>query len=202
VLGALGVGSALSSADYESGIRPTAIVDLGFVKLKGGLEYAKAIPQKDDQQPTHAQPERDQRKGYGAAIQFVLNPYVEAGASFARGFEDVRTHDNTDDITGSNNQRTLGAFLNARVVGPFIAGGGFIQNHWENRNPNGKPGPDFAEVDYKEQFLSFFALQYTAFDTIYFKFVGSHSFFKDHGAREAHASNNLLGGRFRMMVLF
>ena len=200
VLGALGSGKAVNT-DYEAGVRPVGILALGIVKLKAGFEYVKAIPQKDDS-PPGAHSDRDTRKGYGAALQFVLNPHVEAGAAYARSFEDVRTNMNNDDIRGSNNTWTAGGFLNARVVGPFIVGGGMLKNHWENRNPNGKPGPDYGTVDYKEQFLSFFALQYTAFDTIYFKFVGSHAFFKDHGGDQAHASNNLLGGRFRMMVLF
>lgn len=201
VLGALGAGGASGTKDYETGVRPVGILDLGIVKFKAGVEYAKAVPQIDDH-PSGHRPERNTRSGYGAALQLVLNPYVEAGVNFARSFEDIRTKENLDDIEHSNNTWTAGAFLNARVVGPFIVGGGALMNHWENRNPNPRPGPDYGTVDYKKQFLSFFALQYTAFDTLYFKFVGSHAFFKDHLEGVKHASNHMLGGRFRMMVTF
>lgn len=201
LLSSLGAGYESGTPQHAAGIRPMGILDFGFVKLKAGYEYSKAIPQEDDRPPVK-DPRRNRRVGYGAALQFVLNPYIEAGGHYAIGMEDVRDQFDNDDLSASNTTWSMGGFLNGRVVKDFIVGGGAYLAHWEDLQPNGKAGPRYGEVDTRDQFFSYFALQYGLWDSIYFKFVGSHAFYRFRDFSETGFSNNMLGGRFRMMVLF
>jgi hypothetical protein len=64
LLGHVGVGnSANASNPYQMDIRPSAIFDIGWVKLKAGYEYGKAIPQDKEEDV------RDSRNGWGLAAQ-------------------------------------------------------------------------------------------------------------------------------------
>ena len=74
----LGLAGSFSGPVY--GTRPVAILDLGWLKLKGGIEYQKLLsfnPTSDKTDITS--------KGVGGAIQFVLAPHVEFGLNAAQG---------------------------------------------------------------------------------------------------------------------
>ena len=82
VLGHIGAGgSPYAGTANQVDVRPSVIFDIGWVKLKAGLEYGLSRPQVPELKL------RDRRNGYGFAAQFVVAPYVEFGASFARGYE-------------------------------------------------------------------------------------------------------------------
>ena len=98
ILGHFGAGNATTSP-YQIDVRPSAIFDIGWVKLKAGLEYGKATPQDPKTQ------NRDTRSGYGFAAQFVVNPWVEFGGSFARGFQDQIDNKNLPMLEASNTFR-------------------------------------------------------------------------------------------------
>ncbi len=118
LLGHIGTGSN-TSQPYQLDIRPSAIFDIGWLKLKAGLEYGKALPQDSTQK------QKDSRNGYGFAAQFVVNPYLEFGGSFARGFEDVLDKDGQVDLTGSNTVRTFGGFINGSpATNPWCSASG------------------------------------------------------------------------------
>jgi hypothetical protein len=202
LLSQLGTGSGAGDS-INAGFRPMGILDLGFVKLKLGYEYNKAIPQQDERSPlVSVYTQRNRKVGYGAALQFVLNPFVEGGAHYAIGFQDVRGQKNVDDLRSSNTTWSAGGFLNGRVIKDFIVGGGLLAAHLEDLEPNPTPGINFNRVNEKDQFFGYFALQYSLWDSIYFKFVGSHAWYKSYDSKAPPFSNNMLGGRFRMMVLF
>jgi hypothetical protein len=196
VLGHFGAGT-LTSKPYQIDIRPSAIFDIGYVKLKAGWEFGKAIPQ-DSQQKS-----RDSRNGYGFAAQFVLAPYVEFGASYARGFEDVVDDRGQAELLGSNTTHTYGGFLNASPgYEPLVFGLGAFQNHYQNFRPDESAGPHQGKVDSNDQFEIFGAAQYTLWQQLYFKFVLSHASNHVEHYKAGTYTNSAVSGRFRVMLLF
>jgi hypothetical protein len=196
LLGHVGAGTN-TSKPYQVDVRPAAIFDVGYVKLKAGLEYGKAVPQDAKQQV------RDSRNGYGFAAQFVINPYVEFGGSFARGFEDVLDENSQPALAKSNTVQTYGGFLNASPgYEPLVLGFGAFQNHAEDLLPDQHTGPHHGKVDTNDQFEIFGAAQYTLWEQVYFKFVLSHASNHVEDAKYGIYTNTALSGRFRVTLLF
>jgi len=196
LMGHLGTGNNTGSP-YQLDVRPSAIFDIGWMKLKAGLEYGVARPQDSTQK------QKNTRNGYGFAGQFVVNPYVEFGGSFARGFEDAINQFGNVDLEGSNTAQTFGGFVNASPgYEPLVLGLGAFKNSREDMRPDGRVGPHQGKVDTNEQTLLFGAVQYTLWEKLYFKFVLSHA--KNHveDYKTGIYTNNALSARFRMMLLF
>ncbi len=106
----------------------------------------------------------------------MLDPYVEFGGSFARGFEDVLDKDGQADLNSSNTVGTYGGFLNASPgFRPLVFGFGAFLNSWEDMRIDNVPGPHYGKVDTNDQWLLFGAVQYTLWEQLYFKFVVSHA---------------------------
>ena len=196
LLGHFGAGNSTSSPN-QMDVRPSVIFDIGWLKLKGGLEYGKAVPQ-----DTKAQV-RDTRNGYGLAAQFVFAPYVEFGGSFGRGFEDVLDKDGQVDLAGSNTVQTAGGFLNVSPGHePLLFGFGAFENHKENFRIDNRAGTHNGKVDTNDQWLLFGAVQYTLWDHLYLKFVLSHASNKVEDFSAGNYINNALSARMRVMYLF
>jgi hypothetical protein len=181
-------------------VRPAAIFDIGYLKLKGGWEYGKSVPQDAKQ---HG---RDTRNGYGFAAQVVLAPYAEFGGSFARGFQDVLDKDGNADLANSNTVQTYGGFLNVSPgYEPLVLGMGAFQNHWEDFRIDNSTGPHHGKVDTNDQFQIFGAIQYTLWDRLYFKYVLAHASNHTENFKTGGSSiftNTSLSHRIRVMVLF
>ncbi len=196
LLGHLGAGNATSNP-YQVDVRPAAIFDIGWMKLKAGLEWGKATPQDAKQKV------RDAKNGYGFAAQFVLNPYVEFGGSFSRGFEDVLDKDGGADLAASNTVQTFGGFLNASPGHePLVLGFGAFKNTRENFRPDGSAGAHHGKVDTNDQFQIFGAAQYTLWNQLYLKFVLSHASNHVEDYKAGTYTNTALSGRLRLMLLF
>jgi len=196
LLGHLGAGNNTSNP-YQIDVRPSAIFDIGWLKLKGGLEYGKAIPQDSKQKV------RDSRNGYGLAAQFVFAPYVEFGGSFARGFEDVLDQYSQPDLAASNTAQTYGGFINASPGHePLVFGLGAFMNQRKDFRPDDKAGPHQGQVDKNDQFEIFGAAQYTLWEQLYFKFVLSHASNHVEDYKAGTYTNSAISGRFRVMLLF
>jgi hypothetical protein len=196
VLGHLGAGNNTSGPN-QLDVRPAAIFDIGYVKLKAGWEWGTAVPQDSKQKV------RDSRNGFGFAAQFVLAPYVELGGSFARGVQDVLDKDSNADLEGSNTVMTYGGFLNASPGHkPLVLGVGAFQNHWENFRIDNNVGPHNGEVDMNEQLQIFGAAQYTLWEQLYLKFVLSRASNHVEHYKSGIYTNTALSARFRVMFLF
>lgn len=196
LLGHLGAGNATSNP-YQFDFRPSGIFDLGWVKLKGGWEYGKAIPQDTKLK------QRSSRNGYGFAGQFVFDPYVEFGGSLGRGFEDVLDIEGNVDLAATKSISTYGGFLNASPgYEPVVLGIGAFQNHEVNFRIDNSPGPHQGKIDLNDQTQLFGAAQYTLWERFYLKFVVAYA--KNHveNYRAGVYTNKSLSGRFRAMVLF
>ena len=190
------IGTGTEGILRQTNFRPSGILDLGFVKVKGGVEYGTALPQGDDEK------RRIYKKGFGGSVQFVFAPWVEGGASFARGYEDLIDIQGTKDIAGSNTVTGYGGFINTRPLESLVIGFGVLSSHWENLFQNAVPGEHYGDHDTNDQLQEFAAVQYDFWDRFYVKLVGSHAEFDFYESSSTPFSNELFGLRFRMAVAF
>jgi len=197
LLGQAGASTASSSA-YQFNVRPSAIFDIGWMKLKAGLEYGKAKPQAVDTVGS------DTKNGYGFAAQFVINPWVEFGGSFARGFHDSFDNSkNLPNLEASDTVSTYGGFLNASPgYEPLVLGFGAFNNTRANMRPDGAAGPHQGKVDTNDQFQIFGAAQYNLWQQLYIKAVVSHASNHVEDYKLGIYTNTSLSGRVRLMLLF
>jgi hypothetical protein len=167
--------------------RPVGILDLGFVKLKVGAEYGKETPpeQADDVcDPTTGVcrdpfPQFTERRGFGAGLQFVLDPYVEAGFSYAAALIDEQTVQDVPDLGKTNDTKTYGGFLNVAVFGPhtigepgqLVLGAGYHKTKLTTELVN----PTTGEHDNFDHTQYFGAIQYTLWRHLAVKLVVSHA---------------------------
>jgi len=195
VLGQIGT----QSGSNVTSLRPVGIFDLGYAKLKVGYEYSAAHPQQDGFL------ESTRKNGGGAAAQFVLNPYVEGGVSGAIGYVDTINVKGLYDRPNSTTTKSLGVFVNGRVVENLLVGLGVHYTHWENLDVNNvSSDPRFGKADTKTHLQAFLAVQYMLWDKVMIKFVGSRANFEfdDNLQTPSHGfTNGLWGGRLRFMYL-
>jgi hypothetical protein len=197
LLGHIGSGNS-TSTPYQVDVRPAAIFDVGWVKLKAGWEYGNAIPQDSKQRV------RDSKNGFGFAAQFVLDPYVEFGGSFARGFQDVLDQYSQADLNGSNTVQTVGGFLNGSPgYEPLVLGVGGFWNSFENFRTDTNPASErLGEVDTNKQRLLFAAVQYTIWERVFLKFIASHASNTVSHFDAGVYTNESMGARLRAEFLF
>ena len=163
---ALGMAGSLSGPAVAT--RPVAIVDLGWLKLKGGVEWQRVTGQQASDQSDKTS------KGIGGAIQFVFEPYVEFGFNAAQGT--VVSIDNVSrrSPTGTFTRTSYGAFANVSngsVRYPLILGVGGLFTR--NVDYNNLVDPNV--VDNYWLWQSFAAVQYVIFNQLYVKLVGGYS---------------------------
>lgn len=198
VLGHIGAGPSANAANpYQMDIRPSAIFDIGWLKLKAGFEYGKATPQDERQRV------RDSKNGYGFAAQFVFAPYVEFGGSFARGFQDVLDQNGVPDLATSNTVQTFGGFVNVSPAHePLLFGFGAFWNSWENMRISRQEGPHYGKVDTNDQQLIFGAVQYAFWERFFAKLVLSHAKNSVEHFNAGTYTNEALSARLRLMLLY
>jgi hypothetical protein len=144
--------------------RPVAILDLGWLKYKFGLEYQRITGQNVTDRTEITS------KGFGTALQFVFNPYFEAGLNFAQG-----TVWNIDqlgklNVQGSYTRTSYGAFANVSNGNPkhsVIFGTGSVMTQTEDQHPNGQ--------DKYWLYQGFLAAQYVYRAQFFIKLVGGYS---------------------------
>ena len=197
VLGQVGY----ENAQNAFGIRPSAILDLGILKLKGGGEYRtfhgsdSTVVQGVKSASLASQVER----GGGGSIQVVLAPYIEFGASGAIGLVDKTDTQGGNDTEASYTIKSVGGFLNASPFEDFLIGVGANRTTKVDlhRDMNGK-------VDEYGHTQAFVALQYLVMKQLYVKLVGSYakSDFAKSFTTDPAFSNEMTGGRLRLMYLF
>lgn len=194
VLGKFGSRSGVNQVDENTfGGRPVAVLDLGMIKAKLGGEYIKRTQVQD-----RSEWERVER-GVGTAVQFVLDPLVEAGVNGGYGLVD--TYDELGELDQENTFMTysFGGFANARVVEALIvgAGGHYTWKDDQLKDVTGREG----EFDHLQVFG---AVQYVVFDQLYLKLVGAYSRgrFAPTSLPIAPYDSTMLSGRLRASLYF
>jgi hypothetical protein len=193
LLGHIGAGISRATNPYQMDIRPSAIFDIGILKVKAGWEYGTSTPQ-DSEGLT-----KDDKNGYGVAAQVVLAPYVEFGGSFSRGFQDVLDINGNVDFTNSNTLQTFGGFVNASPGHePLVLGIGAFWNSQENLRWD----PERGMVDTNDQQSMFAAVQYTLWDQFFMKFVLAHASNQVDNRDTGKYTNTSTSGRLRLELLY
>lgn len=182
------------------GVRPVAILDLGYFKLKAGAEYGATSAQQDTDKS------RTKNSGVGGAAQFILNPHIEGGINAAIGYLDVWNNKGLEDPPKSTTTKSIGGFINGRVYGPLILGVGANNTLYENLKLNGIQGSsNYGLASYTNHFQGFFAVQYSFWDKLFIKFVGAYasSHYEDRIQEPPHPyTHKMTSGRLRVMYLF
>lgn len=163
------LGTVGNSAGYPMlATRPVAILDLGWLKLKGGVEYQHL----SDKNPSAL--DYTTKKGLGGAIQFVFLPHIEFGLNAAQGTVWSVDQQGRYSPTGSYTRTSVGGFANVSNGNPrhpllFGVGGMYTQTEDQNNSLGN------GEVDKIWLWQSFAAVQYVAFQQLYIKLVAGYS---------------------------
>jgi hypothetical protein len=192
LLGQYGFDSA-SSLD-SVGVRPAAIFDLGWLKVKGAAYYKRQFPVRSTSKEARTQ------SGAVGAVQIVLIPYFEFGVNIARETVD---HWNPQNVTnpdasmgdydglGSVTDLAVGGFANVHVIDNMLLGVGL--NH-------------VNELDQVQGVFTntqgFIALQYIIGGAVFIKAVGGYAKADLHPGGQSAWDNTMLSARLRVMYLF
>ncbi len=184
-----------SGTGTDVGVRPVAILDFGFAKLKVCGERRTQPSIRED---TDAAIET---QGYGAAAMGVIYPYLEFGGGFGVRVRDKFDQDGGRDALGSDDTLSYGGFLNARIIENLLVGGGLLNTELENLNVDVNGDPD------RRTHLQFYgALQYVLWDSLYIKYVFSRAeaFFhrRDEGGGSADFTNVSNSHRLRFQLFY
>jgi hypothetical protein len=182
---------------YNSwGVRPAAVFDVGWFKLKGAYEYVKGT----SPDPSPSATNTLKRRGWGAAAQFVLAPWIELG--FNAGGAIFDQLDSTGLVTGrSGDTLSVGGFVNARPLGfipALLLGAGW--NHTKTTTLAESAGMHDSTTNTQ----SFLAVQYLAGGQLFIKLVGGYartSFSTPSAIMEGY-DNDQYSIRLRLMYLF
>jgi hypothetical protein len=192
------------------GGRPTAILDLGWLKLKVGAEYhkRKAMTQIIDNATLAKKdsPEERTNKGVGASVQFVFAPYIEFGLNAAVGqqehvneFGNAPPYD-TLMLGDSWTTRSMGGFANLRLADGWLAG---VGANWTEQLDKWK-APDSTANDYTSHLQGFAAFQYLLAGQLYIKAVFGYAKadFQPSSGNDPVWKNQMVSGRVRLMYLY
>jgi hypothetical protein len=165
---ALGTVGSESGGNPEIATRPVAILDFGWLKLKGGVEWQRVTNQVTTNQTDITS------KGVGGAIQFVFEPHVELGFNAAQGTVFNVSANGQESTTGSYTRTSYGGFANVAngsARHPLLLGVGGLFTRNVDQNNIASPNV----VDNYWLWQSFVAIQYVVFEQLYIKLVGSYS---------------------------
>jgi hypothetical protein len=182
------------AAQNGLGGRAVGIVDLGWMKIKGGAEYEDLSPEADSG--------KGDQKTYGAggALQFVFDPWVEFGVNGAYGWQTT-----TDPVSGNPSPAqsfqtySLGAFANAHVIGDLIVAGGINYTYYVDQEYDAT----LRRTLNRDNWQGFGALQYTLWKQLYIKGVVGYALanFNPIGSNVSYF-NTMISGRLRLELLF
>lgn len=151
------------------GARPVGVLDLGYAKVKIGGEYFKETEQDADQ------PRERELRGVGAAIQGVLDPYVEAGINGGYGLTDAIDNEDVLDQEGTFTTYSYGGFANFGGFFENLVVGGGANYTWKDNVQKEPSGPNMGRVGEFDHLQVFGAVQYALFGQLYLKVVGAYA---------------------------
>lgn len=194
------------------GGRPTAILDIGWLKLKVGAEYQTRTPvsqtiegSQDPSQPQNHKKDAVKgrtQKGVGGSLQFVVNPFVEFGFNAAIGKQSDTDAFGRDDPANSYTAKSYGGFANLRLIDGLLLGGGVNYTTWLDLYLD--TATTSKAEDYTSQFQGYLALQYMLARQIFIKLVGAYAQaeFQPSETTIALWRNHMYSGRVRLMYLY
>lgn len=163
----LGMAGSFGGPAYAA--RPVGILDLGWLKLKGGTEYSR------ESGLTPSIKNTTTKRGVAGAIQFVFLPHIEFGLNAAQGTVRVIDKNGALDSRSTLTRTTFGGFANVSngsVKHPLLFGVGAMYTHTEDQN-NLISTTDLVDKYWMLQ--SYAAVQYVAMQQLYIKLVAGYS---------------------------
>ncbi|HLK92542.1 MAG TPA: hypothetical protein VKZ18_21790 [Polyangia bacterium] len=199
---ALGQFGNDGSANIVGG-RPAAIFDIGWLKLRGALEYqyGRAI----DSQPMFLKTTKN--RGGAASVQVVLAPYIEASVNFGyavQDLEDASSHG--EDNGASGNRLSFGGFIDASPVPSLLPnllvglGGNYATFvNLQPLDPSVMNSPDEKSTNLQV----YAAVQYLFYRQLFLKVVGGYA--KSHFENIVTSvpyNDDMFSVRVRLMYLY
>jgi len=209
LLGELGTDNSRSNAGHNFlGGRPSAILDLGWMKVKLGAEYVqqtRGTPQYFDASSgsNGAMAEYKYKvtnKGFGGCVQFVLDPQIEFGLNAAVGSQ-ASLDDNGSPQGGgvlSYTTFSVGGFANYRLASLWLVGAGV---NWTTQTDSHYIS---ATADFTDHLQTFGAIQYLLARQLFIKAVIGYSRadIQPSDTNIAIWSSYMYSGRVRLMYLY
>ena len=186
-----------SGQGKQIGIRPVAVVDLGFLKVKGGYERNLSSSLFEGNQA------RIEMQGVGGEVQLVLPPWVELGGGIARRTVDAFEQDGSVRPAASHTTTTIGGFANFRpFFKNFMVGVGYHHTYFKDFNIDAYGDPE--QTTHQQMFG---AVQYMLWDKLYIKYVLAYSHARieernDTDPTDKGFVNESIGNRLRLMLLY
>jgi hypothetical protein len=175
-------------------LRPVAILDLGWMKFKGGAEYQDQTDQRDNA------PAEVKRRGAGGALQFVIDPWVEFGIDGAYGLVDFIDTQGRGDPTKNYSTYSLGGFVNFRpYFENLLVGAGVDYTFLVDQQFDSTLG---RNQDF-DQWQAFGAVQYLIAKQLFMKGVFGYALANfNPNMGNLSFKDEMLSGRLRLEYLF
>jgi hypothetical protein len=194
------------------GYRPTAIFDIGWLKVKVGYEHQTRIPVSQtiasSQDPNN--PEKYKKdavkgrtqQGGGGSVQLILNPFIEFGFNAAIGKQSDTDAFGRDEPATSYTTKSYGGFANVRLFDGLLLGGGVNYTTWLDLYKD--TTTNSQADDYTAHVQRFLALQYMMMRQIFIKvvFAYAQAEFQPSETTVALWKNHMYSGRVRLMYLY
>ena len=193
------------TASNYLGARPVAILDIGWLKFKIGAEYQKITPTTQNIQPgtpmtkVDAVAERTQ-KGFGATLQFVIDPIIEFGVSAARGTQHDINAFFQEVAPNSYTTTSVGGFVDFRLMDSLLAGVGV---NWTAQTDK-YLAADSTVNDFVSQLQGFLAVQYLLAGQLFIKgdIDLARAYLQPSDPSVPTWYNNMYSGRVRLLYLY
>ena len=188
-----------ASGNNVRGLRPVAIADLGYLKVKGEIQV------RDDKGAQEGSKLDTNEVSGGGSVQVVLAPYIEGGFNFEYASQNATKSDGTKDVGNTRHQYTYGGFVNgrplARLVPDLMFGCGAHMTFSQDKNFD----PTVNRSDQADHLQMFGAVQYLLFHQLYIKAVVAYALAHTNPTPLSSPSvykSEVVSGRLRLEYLF
>jgi hypothetical protein len=187
------------------GGRPTAILDVGWLKVKLGLELQKRVPISQSVQPGTPGMKLEAaaklvQKGLGGSVQVIVNPLVELGVSAAIG--DQHRENGFAQVVAPETftTKSVGGFANIKVCRLCLVGLGL---HYTAQT-DAVLAANSTTNDFTSQLQGFVAVQYLLAGQLFIKpeVAYARAYFQPSDVTVSTWTNTMINARVRLMYLF
>jgi hypothetical protein len=184
-----------NTGDNVDGARPVGIVEWGPLRFKAGAEFLES--RGGSQSSSKAQQSRTQ--GYGAALQLILDPYLELGVNGAYALNDNISKGQLD-VQHTDDTYSVGGFANARIIPDLLVGAGLNYTYLVDQNYS----PAVGRNDHYDQWQPFGAVQYLLLKQLFIKavFAYAKADLDPIPTLSQPAKNEMYSTRLRLTYLF
>jgi hypothetical protein len=182
------------SLNYAGG-RPAAIFDIGWLKLRGALEYQYGW--NIDSDPRYLSTKKN--RGGAGSVQLVLAPWVEGGINFGYASIDVADASKGGENRGaSGNRLSVGGFIDIAplpvMLPNLLVGAGVNYATFQNI---------LADPERSTNMQRYVAVQYLFYKQLYVKVVGGYarSHFENQATKPPY-DDDMFSLRVRLQYLF